>query len=53
MADYLDRIGAGFIIAHPEFLDYDHVPEELVGQEDIQSLQNSLLWPPHRGLPEP
>lgn len=37
MADYLDRIGAGFIIAHPEFLDYDHVPEELVGREDIQS----------------
>jgi cell division control protein 6 len=36
MVDYLDRIGAGLIIAHPERLDFDFVPEELVGREDIQ-----------------
>lgn len=37
MTGYLDRIGAGLIIAHPEMLDFDHVPEELVGREDIQT----------------
>lgn len=37
MADYLNRIGAGLIIAHPEILDFDHVPEELVGREDLQA----------------
>jgi cell division control protein 6 len=37
MTGYLDRIGAGLIIAHPEMLDFDYVPEELVGREDIQS----------------
>ena len=36
MADYLNRIGAGFIIAQPEMLDFDYVPKELVGREDIQ-----------------
>ena len=36
MVDYLDRIGAGLIIAHPEMLDFDYVPEELVGREDVQ-----------------
>jgi len=36
MVGYLDRIGAGLIIAHPEHLDFDFVPEELVGREDIQ-----------------
>lgn len=36
MVDYLDRIGAGLIIAHPERLDFDFVPEELVGREDVQ-----------------
>ena len=36
MVDYLDRIGAGLIIAHPEMLDFDYVPDELVGREDIQ-----------------
>ena len=36
MVDYLDRIGAGLIIAHPEMLDFDYVPEELVGREEIQ-----------------
>ncbi|MGB1587491.1 MAG: Cdc6/Cdc18 family protein [Poseidonia sp.] len=37
MTWYLDRIGAGLIIAHPEMLDFDYVPEELVGREDIQT----------------
>ena len=36
MTGYLDRIGAGFIIAHPEMLDFDYVPEELVGRDEIQ-----------------
>ena len=36
MVGYLDRIGAGLIIAHPERLDFDFVPEELVGREEIQ-----------------
>ena len=36
MTGYLDRIGAGFIIAHPERLDFDYVPETLVGRESIQ-----------------
>ena len=36
MVDYLDRIGAGLVIAHPEMLDFDYVPEELVGRENIQ-----------------
>jgi len=32
----LDRIIAGLIIAHPEMLDFDYVPDELVGREEIQ-----------------
>ena len=36
MVDYLNRIGAGLIIAHPERLDFDFVPEELVGREETQ-----------------
>ena len=37
MSDYLDRIGAGFIISNPEALDFDFVPNEIVGRENIQS----------------
>ncbi len=36
MTDYLQRYGEGLIIAHPERLDFDFVPDELVGREDIQ-----------------
>ena len=36
MVDYLDRIGAGLVIAHPEMLDFDYVPDELVGRENVQ-----------------
>ncbi|MCH1540007.1 MAG: AAA family ATPase [Candidatus Poseidonia sp.] len=36
MSHYLDRIGAGFILARPDTLDFDYVPEELVGRDDIQ-----------------
>ena len=36
MVDYLNRIGAGLIIAHPERLDFDFVPEELMGREETQ-----------------
>ncbi|MDG1550626.1 MAG: AAA family ATPase [Candidatus Poseidoniaceae archaeon] len=37
MSSYLDRIGAGFIISNPEALDFDFVPNEIVGRETIQS----------------
>jgi cell division control protein 6 len=37
MTGYLDRIGAGLIIARPEVLDFDYVPEELVGRETVQA----------------
>lgn len=37
MTGYLDRIGAGLIIARPEMLDFDYVPETLVAREDIQT----------------
>ena len=36
MSGYLDRIGAGFILANPSVLDYDHLPDELVGREEIK-----------------
>lgn len=36
MTGYLDRIGAGLVITDPEPLDYDHVPDELVGRESLQ-----------------
>ena len=36
MSGYLDRIGAGSILASPSVLDYDYLPEELVGRDDIK-----------------
>jgi cell division control protein 6 len=36
MSNYLDRIGAGFVLANPEGLDFDYMPDELVGRDDIQ-----------------
>jgi cell division control protein 6 len=36
MSNYLDRIGAGFIIANPEVLDFDFMPKEIVGRDQIQ-----------------
>ena len=36
MSNYLDRIGAGFIISNPEVLDFDYIPNEIVGRESIQ-----------------
>ena len=36
MSDYLDRIGAGFILANPTVLDFDHIPKELVGRDDVK-----------------
>jgi len=36
MTSYLDRIGAGFILANPDCFNYDYVPDELVGRESIQ-----------------
>lgn len=37
MSGYLDRIGAGFVLLNPEVLEFDYVPDELVGREAIQS----------------
>ena len=36
MSDYLDRIGSGFILLHPDPLDFDYIPEVMVGRESIQ-----------------
>lgn len=36
MSGYLDRIGAGSILASPSVLDYDHLPDELVGRDEIK-----------------
>ena len=36
MSDYLDRIGSGFILLHPDPLDFDYIPEVMVGREEIQ-----------------
>ena len=36
MANYLDRIGAGWILANPEVFDFDYIPQEMVGREDVQ-----------------
>lgn len=36
MSDYLDRIGSGFILLNPDPLDFDYIPEVMVGREDIQ-----------------
>ena len=36
MSDYLDRIGSGFILLNPDPLDFDYIPEEMVGREIIQ-----------------
>jgi len=37
MSDYLDRIGSGLILLDPAPLDFDFIPEKMVGREDIQS----------------
>tara|TARA_B100001564_G_scaffold339653_1_gene332613 strand:- start:943 stop:2178 length:1236 start_codon:yes stop_codon:yes gene_type:complete len=36
MASYLDRIGAGSVLADPEVMDFDWTPPELVGREMVQ-----------------
>ena len=36
MVGYLDRIGAGSVLANPEVMDFDWMPPELVGRETIQ-----------------
>ena len=36
MSSYLDRIGAGLVLANPEVFGFDYVPEKLVGREDSQ-----------------
>ena len=38
MVNYLDRIGAGYVIDNPEPLDFDYVPEKLVSREKFQNL---------------
>jgi len=34
MSNYLDRIGAGLVIKHPERFDFDYIPPELVGRDE-------------------
>ena len=50
MSNYLDRIGAGWVLANPEVFNFDYVPEELVGREDIQNELASKFTTLH--LPE-
>jgi len=33
MSNYLDRIGAGLVIKHPERFDFDYIPPTLVGRD--------------------
>ena len=44
MADYLDRIGAGLILASGEPLSYDWTPPELVGRDSELSEFASLFY---------
>ncbi len=37
MSNYLDRIGAGWVLANPEVFNFDYIPNELVGREEIQN----------------
>ena len=36
MTSYLDRIGAGSVLADPEVMDFDWMPPELVGRDEVQ-----------------
>ena len=36
MSSYLDRIGAGLVLANPEVFGFDYIPEKLVGREHSQ-----------------
>jgi len=37
MSSYLDRIGAGWVLAKPEVFNFDYIPNELVGREETQN----------------
>ena len=37
MSSYLDRIGAGLVLANPEVFGFDYVPEMLVGRDESQN----------------
>lgn len=37
MSNYLDRIGAGWVLSDPDVMDFDYIPAELVGRESIQN----------------
>jgi Cdc6-like AAA superfamily ATPase len=50
MSNYLDRIGAGWILANPEVFNFDYVPDELVGRDDVQNELASKFTTIH--LPE-
>lgn len=43
MGTYLDRIGAGLVLAHPEVFGFDYVPQELVGREHAQKELASMF----------
>ena len=46
MSDYLDRIGSGFILLNPDPLDFDYIPEAMVGRSIQQTLSRKI--PFHR-----
>ena len=50
MTNYLDRIGAGLILANPEVFNFDYVPEHMVGRGEIQNELASKFTTLH--LPE-
>ena len=50
MTNYLDRIGAGLVLANPEVFNFDYVPEHMVGRGEIQNELASKFTTLH--LPE-
>ncbi len=53
MTSYLDRIGAGSVLADPEVMDFDWMPPELVGRDEVQrelaSKFSTLAYPEGTG----
>ena len=43
MSSYLDRIGAGLVLANPEVFGFDYIPEDLVGRDEIQGQLASIF----------
>ena len=43
MSSYLDRIGAGLVLANPGVFGFDYIPEDLVGRDEIQGQLASIF----------